>query len=135
MDEKKLYPQFLARLGRACISGRHAAAAAKSLQSCPTLCDPIDGSPPGSSVPGRHKAPHCPAASKLVIRAPQDPLDAGFLTKLTASHGGAEDSLILSIVECVAIPIHWMVEKREVPMVQEYRSERAVLGTPIMHLS
>ena len=30
----------------------HAAAAAKSLQSCPTLCDPIDGSPPGSPVPG-----------------------------------------------------------------------------------
>ena len=29
-----------------------AAAAAKSLQSCPTLCDPIDGSPPGSSVHG-----------------------------------------------------------------------------------
>ena len=28
------------------------AAAAKSLQSCPTLCDPIDGRPPGSSVPG-----------------------------------------------------------------------------------
>ena len=30
----------------------NAAAAAKSLQSCPTLCDPIDGSPPGSAVPG-----------------------------------------------------------------------------------
>ena len=29
-----------------------AAAAAESLQSCPTLCDPIDGSPPGSPVPG-----------------------------------------------------------------------------------
>ena len=29
-----------------------AAAAAKSLQSCPTLCDPRDGSPPGSPVPG-----------------------------------------------------------------------------------
>ena len=29
-----------------------AAAAAKSLQSCPTLCDSIDGSPPGSPVPG-----------------------------------------------------------------------------------
>ena len=28
------------------------AAAAKSLQSCPTLCDPIDGGPPGSPVPG-----------------------------------------------------------------------------------
>ena len=30
----------------------YAAAAAKSLQSCPTLCDPIDRSPPGSPVPG-----------------------------------------------------------------------------------
>ena len=29
-----------------------AAAAAKSLQSCPTLCDPIDGSPPGCPIPG-----------------------------------------------------------------------------------
>ena len=29
-----------------------AAAAAKSHQSCPTLCDPTDGSPPGSAVPG-----------------------------------------------------------------------------------
>ena len=33
-----------------------AAAAAKSRQSCPTLCDPIDGSPPGSPVPGILKA-------------------------------------------------------------------------------
>ena len=30
----------------------HAATSAKLLQSCPTLCDPIDGSPPGSPVPG-----------------------------------------------------------------------------------
>ena len=29
-----------------------AAGAAKSLQSCPTLCDPIDGNPPGFSIPG-----------------------------------------------------------------------------------
>ena len=34
----------------ACNAG--AAAAAKSLQSCPTLCNPRDGSPPGSPVPG-----------------------------------------------------------------------------------
>ena len=39
------------------LSGKHkcslsTAAAAKSLQLCPTLCDPIDGSPPGSPVPG-----------------------------------------------------------------------------------
>ena len=31
-------------------------AAAKSLQSCPTLCDPIDGSPPGSPIPGTLQA-------------------------------------------------------------------------------
>ena len=33
-------------------TGNPAATAAKSLQSCPTLCDPIDSSPPGSPVPG-----------------------------------------------------------------------------------
>ena len=33
-------------------TGSASAAAAKSLQLCPTLCDPIDGSPPGSAVPG-----------------------------------------------------------------------------------
>ena len=39
---------FLPKLCRAAA----AAAAAKSLQSCPTLCDPIDSSPPGSPIPG-----------------------------------------------------------------------------------
>ena len=33
-----------------------AAAAAKSLQSCPTLCSPTDGSPPGSPIPGIFQA-------------------------------------------------------------------------------
>ena len=33
-----------------------AAAAAMSLQSCPTMCNPIDGSPPGSPIPGILKA-------------------------------------------------------------------------------
>ena len=39
-----------------CLSGhlmiKFPAAAAKSLQSCPTLCNPIDASPPGSPIPG-----------------------------------------------------------------------------------
>ncbi|XP_055249693.1 uncharacterized protein LOC129535107 isoform X3 [Moschus berezovskii] len=43
----RILPSIDSRLCRAA-----AAAAAKSLQSCPTLCDPIDGSPPGSPVPG-----------------------------------------------------------------------------------
>ena len=35
-----------------CSAAAAAAAAAKSLQSCLTPCDPIDGSPPGSPIPG-----------------------------------------------------------------------------------
>ena len=41
-------PQYLYQVG--CSAA--ATAAAKSLQSCPTLCDLIDGSPPGSPIPG-----------------------------------------------------------------------------------
>ena len=43
----KLKPMDVPQLGSTA-----AAAAAKSLQSCPTLCDPVDGSPLGSPVPG-----------------------------------------------------------------------------------
>ena len=35
-----------------CVDHNTATATAKSLQLCPTLCDPIDGSPPGSPIPG-----------------------------------------------------------------------------------
>ena len=44
-----LFSFYLSLLLKLCCA---AAAAAKSLQSCPPLCDPIDGSPPGSSIPG-----------------------------------------------------------------------------------
>ena len=43
---------FVGKLMSLLFSMLSAAAAAKSLQSCPTLCDPIDGSLPGSPVPG-----------------------------------------------------------------------------------
>ena len=46
--DQRDYPSYLHLLQR---KSTAAAAAAKSLQSCPTLCDPIDGSPPGSPVP------------------------------------------------------------------------------------
>ena len=46
---RNLWGRFLVDI---CYYTTAAAAAAKSLQSCPTLCDPIDGSPPGSPVPG-----------------------------------------------------------------------------------
>ena len=48
-----------------------AAAAAKSLQSCLTLCDPIDGSPPGSPVPGIARQEHwsgLPFPSPLFVK-------------------------------------------------------------------
>ena len=44
--------QFFSLLYGPTLTSIHAAAAAKSLQSCPTLCDPTNGSPPGSPVPG-----------------------------------------------------------------------------------
>ena len=49
--------QFLKRIWQVTlfsltVEAQHAAAAAVSCQSCPTLCNPIDGSPPGSPVPG-----------------------------------------------------------------------------------
>ena len=50
LPKPKMETMSLALAGRFFISA--AAAAAKSLQSCPTLCDPIDGSPLGSPVPG-----------------------------------------------------------------------------------
>ena len=56
---EKYYRLFLGKvflpvhhLWRIPVSLSTAAAAAKSLQSCPTLCEPIDGSPPGSPIPG-----------------------------------------------------------------------------------
>ena len=55
----KLSPFWLYVCGCVCKLawlGNTAAAAAKSLQSCPSLCDPIDGSPTGSLVPGTLQA-------------------------------------------------------------------------------
>ena len=45
-------PYFVPTLLLPCPSPAAATAAVKSLQLCPTLCDPIDGSPPGSPIPG-----------------------------------------------------------------------------------
>ena len=53
MGKETNFEGLLYGLDTACITSfNNAAAAAKSLQSCPTLCDPVDGSPPGSPVPG-----------------------------------------------------------------------------------
>ena len=55
-----------------------AAAAAKLIQLCPTLCDPIDGSPPGSPVPGTLQARTLAAAAKSLQSCPTlcDPIDS-----------------------------------------------------------
>ena len=50
------FPSFFTRISTPLCGILAAAAAAKSLQSCPTLCDPIDGSPPGFPVPGTLQA-------------------------------------------------------------------------------
>ena len=50
----ELFLLFALKLGLSEVtcSDSAAATAAKSFQSCPILCDPIDGSPPGSPIPG-----------------------------------------------------------------------------------
>ena len=55
----------------ACQHDAAAATAAKSLQSCPTLCDPIDGSPLGSPIPGILQAR---TLERLAIFFSTDPL-------------------------------------------------------------
>ena len=51
LNEKVVPTYKLASCIHVCLAAA-AATAAKLLQSCPTLCDPIDGSPPGSAIPG-----------------------------------------------------------------------------------
>ena len=51
------WKEVLSLIGSAA-AGTVAAAAAKLLQSCPTLCDPIDGSPPGSPSLGFSRQEH-----------------------------------------------------------------------------
>ena len=55
-DEKDIFLLLLLLLVLGGLIGLHAAA--KSLLSCPTLCDPIDGSPPGPAVPGILQTEH-----------------------------------------------------------------------------
>ena len=65
-----------------------AAAVAKSLQSCPTLCDPIDGSPPGSPVPGILKArtlewvASLPLPHRILSASEGQTCSPGFMEKL-----------------------------------------------------
>ena len=70
LKHSDISPNYLFRIPQEGLSGRevqgslqsthllYAAAAAKSLQSCPTLCDPIDGSPPGSLSLGFSRQEH-----------------------------------------------------------------------------
>ena len=54
MIETNVYNYFFEKITLLAVSMIffYSAAAARLLQSCPTLCNPIDGSPPGSTVPG-----------------------------------------------------------------------------------
>ena len=63
-------------------------AAAKSFQSCPTLCDPVDGSPLGSPVPGilQARCLHWAAAALASRRAPANLLLLSCSAKNSASH-------------------------------------------------
>ena len=106
-----------------CIKGV-AAAAAKSLQSCPTLCDPIDSSPPGSPVPGilQARTPEwvaisCSNAGKWKVKVKSLSRVWLFGTPWTAAHQ-ASPSMGFSRQECwsgVPLPSplrEWDIAKR-----------------------
>ena len=83
----------LLRDSSAVLNGVYAAAAAKSLQSCPTLCDPIDGSPPGSPIPRIRQARTLewvaisfPIAWKWKLKVKQFSCVLLFATPWTAAH-------------------------------------------------
>ena len=64
------------------------ATAAKSLQLCPTLCDPIDGSPPGSPVPGilQARTLEWGAIAFSVITPRHNQLDHIFFFSISSQH-------------------------------------------------
>ena len=75
------------------------AAAAKSLQSCPTLCDPTDGSPPGSSVHGIFQAR---VLERGALPSPNNRHKIGYMiTLITKSHVAPINSLGFSY--CVSL--------------------------------
>ena len=73
-----------------------AAAAAKSLQSCPTLCDPIEGSPPGSPVPGILQARTLECESAALIM-PANLENSAVATGLERVNFHSNDSMDLSL--------------------------------------
>ena len=109
-----------------------AAAAAKSLQSCLTLCDPIDGSPPGSTVPGIlqartrvgcHFLLQCmkvKSESEVVQSCPtlSDPMDC--------SLPGSSIHVILQarVLEWGAIPFSWHSEDLQMGQLMEFWIEK-----------
>ena len=93
-----------------------AAAAAKSLQSCPTLCKPIDGSPPGSPVPacpgkntgvGCHFLLQCmkvKSESEVTqgCPTPSDPMDCSL--QGSSVHGIFQARVHCLLLHCMSIP-------------------------------
>ena len=79
-----------------------AAAAAKSLQSCPTLCDPIDGSPPGSAAPGilQARTDQVRTQAQISLKSPK----ALFVTPFCCLY------LQVSVVSSVSYEIKWRTE-------------------------
>ena len=70
LEEGNSYPFQYSCLENSMGRGAWRAAAAKSLQSCPTLCDPRDDSPPGSPVPGILQARTLECVAISIMLAP-----------------------------------------------------------------
>ena len=104
-----------------------AAAAAKSLQSCPTLCNPIDGSPPGSPIPGILQARTLEWVAISFSRGSSQPRDRTQVSCIVSktlyhlSHHGSPKVKSLSRVRLFATP--WTVAHQAPPSMGFSRRE------------
>ena len=100
-----------------------AAAAAKSFQSCPTLWDPIDGSPPGPPIPGilQARTLEWVAISFSIL---QDPANPHLLSK-----SWPDQTLKLLLVQCVS---HATIGTCSIPLVIWYYNSSVCLPASLI---
>ena len=105
--------------------GLAAAAAAKSLQSCPTLCNPIDGSPPGYPIPGILQAKNIGVGCHFLLPSMKVKSESEVAQSCPTLHDPIDCSLPGSLVHGIfqARVLEWVaIAQEEVKTTKEYRN-------------
>ena len=80
-----------------------AAAAAKSLQLCPTLCDPIDGSPPGSPVPGILQAKNTGVGCHFLLQCMKVKSDSEVNEQVNVKMTNTLKMVVVLLLSCIQL--------------------------------